>query len=72
MLKCCIQYANRFGKLRFLMSHQRKNSVIDKMIGRQCIYLERNILHRVWAISEGKRVTKYDMVSFYVLNNFIG
>ena len=42
-------------KLRFLMSHHRKNSVRDKVIGKKWIYLERNTLHRVWAISEGKR-----------------
>ena len=33
-------------KLRFLMSHQRKNSVRDKVIGKKWIYLERNTLHR--------------------------
>jgi len=42
------------------------------VIGKKWIYLERNILHRVWAISEGKRASKYDVVSFYVLSNFIG
>ena len=41
-------------KLRFLMSHHRKNSVRDKVIGKKQVYLERNILHRVWSISEGK------------------
>lgn len=40
-------------KLRFLMSHHRKNSVRDKVIGKKWIYLERNTLHRVLAISEG-------------------
>ena len=33
-------------KLRFLMSHCRKNSVRDKVIGKKWIYLERNTLHR--------------------------
>ena len=41
-------------KLRFLMAHHRKNSVRDKVIGKKQIYLERNTLHRVWSISEGK------------------
>ena len=45
-------------KLRFLMSHRRKNSVTDKVIGEKCIYLERNALHRVWAISEGEKGTR--------------
>ena len=29
-------------KLRFLMSHRRKNSVRDKVTGKKWIYLERN------------------------------
>ena len=33
-------------KLRFLMSHHRKNSVRDKVFGKKWIYSERNILHR--------------------------
>ena len=33
-------------KLRFLMSHHRKNSVRDKMTGKKWTYLERNTLHR--------------------------
>ena len=43
-------------KLGFLMSHHRKNSVRDKMIGKKWIYsdTERSTLHRVWAISEDK------------------
>ena len=45
-------------KLRFLMSHHRKNSVRDKVIGKKWIYLERNSTDRVWAISEGKRGTE--------------
>ena len=40
-------------KLRFLMSHRGKNSVRDKVIGKKWIYSERNIPHRVWAITEG-------------------
>ena len=41
-------------KLRFLMSHLRKNSVRDKVTGKKWIYSERNTLHRMWAISEGE------------------
>ena len=40
--------------LRFVMSHHRKNSVRDKVIGKKWIYLERDTLHRVWAIVEGE------------------
>ena len=36
------------------MSHCRQKSVRNKVIGKKWIYLERNTLHRVWAISEGK------------------
>ena len=34
-------------KLSFLMSHHRKNTVRDKVIGKKWVYLERNTLHRV-------------------------
>ena len=33
-------------KLRFFMSHGRKNSVRDKVIGKKWTYLERNTLQR--------------------------
>ena len=33
-------------KLRFLMSHCRKNSVRDKVLGKKWIYLERNTVHK--------------------------
>ena len=41
-------------KLRFLISHHRKNSLRGKEIGKEWIYLERNKLHRqgLWAISK--------------------
>ena len=42
------------------------------MISKKGIYLERNTLHRVWAISEGKRAQKYGVVTFSGLGNFIG
>ena len=45
-------------KLRFLMSHCRKNSVRDKVMGKKWIYLERNTLHSVWAISEDEKGTR--------------
>ena len=35
-------------ELKFLMSHHRKNSVRDKVIGKEWTYLERNTLHRQW------------------------
>ena len=46
----------------------------DKMIGKKWLYLERNILRRVWTISEreSKRALKHDVGSFYGLDNFIG
>ena len=34
-------------RLRFLMSHRRKNLVRNKVIGKKWIYLERNSLYRV-------------------------
>ena len=42
-------------KLRFLMSHYRKNSVRDKVIGKKWIYLdlERSTLHSVWGHHKG-------------------
>ena len=33
-------------KLRLLMSHHRKKSVREKVIGKKWIYLERNIVQR--------------------------
>ena len=44
-------------KLRFSMSHHRKNSVRDKVTGKKWIYsdLERSTLHRVRAMAEGER-----------------
>ena len=43
-------------KLRFLMSHCRKNSVRDKVIGKRWIYsdMESSTLQTVWAVAEGK------------------
>ena len=42
-------------KLRFLMSHHRKNAVRDRVTGKKWIHLEKNTHHRVWAVSEGER-----------------
>ena len=58
-------------KLRLLMSHGRKNSVRDKVIGKKWIYsgTERSTLHRVWAVANA--ATKCGLVSFYRLGNFI-
>ena len=60
-------------KFRFLMSHPRKNSVRDKVIGKKWIYSdsERSTLHRVWAIEEGECAPKFGVVSFYKPGNFI-
>ena len=44
----------------------------DAAIGKKWSYLERNPLHRVWDISEVERASKYSVVSFYGLGNFIG
>ena len=43
-------------KLRFLMSHHRKNSVRDKVIGKKWLYsdTDKNTPHRVWAIAQGE------------------
>ena len=54
------------------MSHHRKDSKRDKVIGEKWIHLERNTLYRVWAISEGERVPAYRVVNIYGLGNFIG
>ena len=60
-------------KLRFLMSHHRQNSVRDKVISKKWIYLERNTLHRVWAISEGEKRHKGMGLSVFIgVGNFIG
>ena len=60
-------------KLRLLMSHGRKNSVRDKVIGKKWIYLERNIIHRQYGPSWKERVpSKYGVVSSYGLSNFRG
>ena len=62
-------------KLRFLMTHHRKNSVRDKVIGKKWIYsdTERSTLYRQ---NVGNRrgwmqaAVKCGMVSFYRLGNF--
>ena len=51
-------------KLRFLISHLSKNSVRAKVTGKKWIYLERNTLHRVWAISEGERPRNREWLAF--------
>ena len=55
------------------MSHHRQNSVRDKVISKKWIYLERNTLHRVWAISEGEKRHKGMGLSVFIgVGNFIG
>ena len=59
-------------KLMFLVSHRRKNSVRDKVIGKKWIYSDtgRSTL-RVWAIAEGECGGSKMWHSFYRLGNFI-
>ena len=61
-------------KLRFLMSHHRKNSVGDKVIGKKWIYLERNTLHRQSVGHLGRREQDLGVgLSFFTgAGNFIG
>ena len=55
------------------MSHGRKNSVRDKVMGKKWIYLERNTLHRQSVGRLRRReALKYGLVSFYGLGNFVG
>ena len=42
------------NELWVLIFHCRKNSVRDKVSSKKWIYLERNTLYRVWAISDGE------------------
>ena len=51
-------------KPRFLMSHGRKNSVRDKVMGKKWIYLERNSLHRQGHLRR-QEALKHGVVSFY-------
>ena len=61
-------------KLRLLMSHCRKNSVRDKVIGKKWIYLQRDTPRTEYGPSQKARGTalKCGLVSFYRLGNFIG
>ena len=53
-------------KLRFLISHRRKNSVRDKVTGKKWIYLERNTLHRQCGPSQKvRKAPGYGVVSYY-------
>ena len=43
-------------KLRFFMSHCRKNSARDKVFGKKLIYLERSIFQRqIQSVSKGEK-----------------
>ena len=54
-------------KLRLLMSHGRKNSVRDKVIGKKWIYLERNTPQTEWGPFQKVRAAPgYEVVSFYM------
>ena len=61
-------------KLRFLMSHRRKNSVRDKVIGKKWVYLERNTLHRqsVGHLRRQERHQRMGLSVFIGVGNFIG
>ena len=61
-------------KLRFLMSHHRKNSVRDKVIGKKWGYSdsEGSALRRQCGPAQrASEATKCGMASFYGLVNFI-
>ena len=61
-------------KLRLLISHQRKNSVRDKVTGKKWIYLERNTLHRqsVGYLRRQERDQGMGLSAFIGVDNFIG
>ena len=61
-------------KLRFLMSHRRKNSVRDKVMGKKWIYLERYTLCRqsVGHLRRGERHQGMGLSVFIGVGNFIG
>ena len=60
-------------KLRFLISHHRKNSLRGKEIGKEWIYLEKNTLNTECGLSQKVRgASEYGLVSFYGLGNFTG
>ena len=61
-------------KLRFLMSHNRKNSVREKVRGKKWIYSdsERHTPQtKGRALQRVSAALKFGMVSFYRLGNFI-
>ena len=61
-------------KLRFLMSHHRKNSMRDKMIGKKWIYADsqRSTLHRQCGLSQRESAAvKCGEATFYRLGDFI-
>ena len=54
------------------MSHRKKKSVRDKVIGKKQTYLERNILHRQTVGHLRRQETlKYGILSFLGLDNFV-
>ena len=61
-------------KLRFLMSHCRKNSVRDKVIGKKWTYSDREKRTPQTECGPSQRAhaaSKFGVVSFYRLGNFI-
>ena len=61
-------------KFRFLISHHRKNSVRDKVIGTKWIYLERNTLHRqsVGHLRRREQPQGMGLSLFIGVGNFVG
>ena len=66
-------WSQNLVKLRFLMSHPRRNSVGDRVIVKKWIYLETNTLQRK-NVGHLRRqdALKYGVVSFYGVGNVIG
>ena len=54
-------------KLSFLISHCRKNSVRDKVIGKKWIYREKHTQQTEWGPFQKVRAAPgYEVVSFYM------
>ena len=59
-------------KLRFWMSHRRKNSVRDKVVSKKWIYLERNTLQSVGHLRRQEQPQGMGLSVFIGVGNFIG
>ena len=66
------QLVSGLNEPQFFMSHHKKKSVRDKVIGKKQTYLERNILHRQTVGHLRRQETlKYGILSFWGLDNFV-